>query len=198
MTGSNITVASARLRARDLLLASTTLVGFSVQPCQTPTVPPVAATLLRERIARWLALAVETPAALVARLNPLRIRKVRPAARIGRRQLRETLRAVAVLAVRARGVLARSGLVVRVPRRRDRHGPRAIVDLERAQAPPRRPAITAPDPIGITGRLRSKRAGLPFSPTRAPPPSTYRSARSRRIAGLSAPLLRARRLPAEA
>ncbi|WP_162239539.1 autotransporter-associated beta strand repeat-containing protein [Methylobacterium sp. Leaf87] len=105
------TAGSARLWGRGLLLASTALVGFRTRPAPKPTVLHVAASLLRERIGRLLTLAVETPAALVARLNPLRIRKVRPAARIGRRKLQETLRAVAVLAIRARGVLARSGLV---------------------------------------------------------------------------------------
>ncbi|GJE57434.1 autotransporter-associated beta strand repeat-containing protein [Methylobacterium thuringiense] len=88
MSSVNSTAVSAVNRMRSLWLASTALVGIRLLPQPAPSVLhlPSSPALLQARMARLLALAIETPASLLARLNPLRSRKVRPAARVGRRK----------------------------------------------------------------------------------------------------------------
>lgn len=93
----NSTAVSAVNRMRGLWLASTALVGIRILPQPAPSVLhlPSSPSLLQARMARLLALAIETPASLLARLNPLRMRKVRPAARVGRRKWRRAALAAA-------------------------------------------------------------------------------------------------------
>ncbi|GEO98936.1 autotransporter-associated beta strand repeat-containing protein [Methylobacterium haplocladii] len=99
MSSVNSTAVSVASRMRGLWLASTALVGIRILPQPAPSVLhlPSSASLLQARMARLLALAIETPASLLARLNPLRVRKVRPAARVGRRKWQRALLAATAL-----------------------------------------------------------------------------------------------------